>query len=113
MNTNKYEEAKKYFINNATYGWKYIDCFIMNETFYKELKQDKTMSFGYRIELTEGKRNQSSYDRLKSTIHGYGIILVNSYTEGYSVDFLKYNNEIDKRLELLLKHNISKEYLED
>jgi hypothetical protein len=41
MNTKNYEDAKNYFINNATYGWKYIDCFIMNETLYKELKLDK------------------------------------------------------------------------
>jgi hypothetical protein len=113
MNTKNYEDAKNYFINNATNGWKYIDCFIMNETLYKELKLDRSISFGHRIELAEGKRIQSTYGRLKSTIHGYGIILINSYTEGYSVNFLKYNNEIDERLLQLLNHNISKDYPED
>ena len=87
MKTNNYEEAKAYFINNAHYGWKYIDCFVISENLYKTLKNDQSIKIGSRIELEEGIKNRNEHPRIKSTLNGYGIILrepniLKSYLQG-------------------------------
>lgn len=41
MQTNNYEEARKYFSNNAQYGWKHIESFIVSEQFYERLLKDE------------------------------------------------------------------------
>lgn len=112
MITNNYEEAKKYFMNNVQYGWKYIDCFVMNEKLYTELKSDMSLRLGSRIELDEGVKNRSPYVRLNSTLNGYGIILINPDIRDYSIDYIVYNRTIDERLAQLLNYNISRDYIE-
>ncbi len=37
MQTNNYEEARRYFNNNAQYGWKHIESFIVSEQMFERL----------------------------------------------------------------------------
>ena len=113
MKANNYEEAKAYFINNAHYGWKYIDCFVMNEKLYKAIKHDQSIKLGSRIELEEGIKNRTEYPRIKSTLNGYGIILINPNSEEYFIEYIKYNSSINESLTQLLHYNISKDYQEE
>ena len=113
MQTNNYEEAKAYFINNAHYGCKYIDCFVMCETLYKTLKNDQSIKIGSRIELEEGIKNRNEYPRIKSTLNGYGIILINPNSEEYYIEYIKYNSPINENLTQLLLYNISRDDQEE
>lgn len=40
MQTNNYEEARRYFSNNAQYGWKHIESFIVSEQMFERMLKD-------------------------------------------------------------------------
>ena len=41
MQTNNYEEARRYFNNNAQYGWKHIESFIVSEQMLERMLKDE------------------------------------------------------------------------
>jgi len=109
MKTQNYEEAKRYFTNNAHYGWKYIDCFVMNKKLYELLKEDNSIRIGSKIELEEGVKHQCPYPRIKETLNGYGIILIDPPFDDYTIEYIKYDSSISESLTELLHYNISNE----
>ena len=41
MQTNNYEEARKYFNSNTQYGWKHIESFIVSEQMLERMLKDE------------------------------------------------------------------------
>ena len=41
MQTNNYEEARRYFSSNAQYGWKHIESFIVSEQMLERMLKDE------------------------------------------------------------------------
>ena len=85
----------------------------MSENLYKTLKNDQSIKLGSRIELEEGIKNRTKHPRIKSTLNGYGIILINPNSEEYYIEYIKYNSPINENLCQLLHYNISREYKEE
>ena len=105
MQTNNYEEARKYFNNNAQYGWKHIESFIVSEQMFERMLKDD-FPRGAVIQL--GKyADPRTLPRTNIRIKGYPIIVSSGYTETYGVTYILYEDEFKEELMDLLAHNIS------
>lgn len=106
MQTNNYEEARRYFSSNAQYGWKHIESFIVSEQMFERMLKDD-FPRGSVIQL--GKyADPRSLPRTNVRIKGYLIIVSSGYTETYGVTFITYEDEFNKESMHLLSMNISK-----
>lgn len=84
MQTQNYEEARRYFLNNAQHGWKYIEAFIVNEKMSERMPKEN-LPGGSVIQLHTSK----SYRRTNVLIKGYPITVSNGYTKPCGVTYLK------------------------
>ena len=108
MQTNNYEEARKYFSNNAQYGWKHIESFIVSEQFYERLLKDD-FPRGSVIQL--GKyADPRTLPRTNVRIKGYPIIVSSRYTVTYGVKYILYDDEYGEEVMGLLRKNVSEEF---
>ena len=108
MQTNNYEEARKYFNNNAQYGWKHIESFIVSEQMFERMLKDD-FPRGAVIQL--GKyADPRTLPRTNIRIKGYPIIVSNRYTETYGVTYILYEDEFKDEVMGLLRKNVSEEF---
>ena len=106
MQTNNYEEARKYFNNNAQYGWKHIESFIVSEQMFERMLKDD-FPRGSVIQL--GKyADPRTLPRTNARIKGYPIIVSSGYTETYGVTYIMYDDKFGEEMMGLLKSNVSK-----
>ena len=108
MQTNNYEEARRYFSSNAQYGWKHIESFIVSEQMFERLLKDD-FPRGAVIQL--GKyADPRTLPRTNVRIKGYPIIVSNGYTLPYGVTYIMYKDEFGEEVMGLLSTNISKSF---
>lgn len=104
MQTNNYEEARRYFNSNAQYGWKHIESFIVSEQMFERLLKDD-FPRGSVIQL--GKyADPRTLPRTNARIKGYPIIVSSGYTETYGVTYILYEDEFKDEVMGLLVKNI-------
>ena len=105
MQTNNYEEARRYFSSNAQYGWKHIESFIVSEQMFERLLKDD-FPRGSVIQL--GKyADPRTLPRTNVRIKGYPIIVSSGYTDTYGVTYILYEDKFCKEIMGLLDKNIS------
>ena len=105
MQTNNYEEARRYFSNNAQHGWKHIESFIVSEQMFERLLKDD-FPRGAVIQL--GKyADPRTLPRTNVRIKGYPIIVSNGYTVTYGVTYIVYEDDFNEEVMGLLGKNIS------
>lgn len=105
MQTNNYEEARRYFSNNAQFGWKHIESFIVSEQMFERMLKDD-FPRGSVIQL--GKyADPRTLPRTNIRIKGYPIIVSSGYTETYGVTYIMYEDEFGEELMGLLGKNKS------
>ena len=105
MQTNNYEEARRYFSSNAQYGWKLIESFIVSEQMFERMLKDD-FPRGSVIQL--GKyADPRTLPRTNICIKGYPIIVSSGYTETYGVTYILYEDEFKDELMGLLAQNVS------
>jgi len=109
METTNYQEAKAYFLSNATYGWKHIDCFIMSEMMLEKLFEENSLGRGARILLPQGELDSFKGEKSMFTIKGYAIIVSDGFTQPYGVNFLTFREIPEGHKKALMEHNISKQ----
>ena len=111
MQTNNYEEARRYFSNNAQHGWKHIESFIVSEQMFERMLKD---GFPRGAVIQLGKyADPRTLPRTNVRIKGYAIIVSNGYTETYGVTYILYEDEFKEGLMDLLARNISDQIDED
>ena len=109
MQTNTYEEARKYFYSNAQYGWKHIESFIVSKQMFERMLKDD-FPRGSVIQL--GKyADPRTLRRTNVRNKGYQIILSNGYTLPYGITYILYKDEFGEEVMGLLSMNISKSIL--
>ena len=103
MQTNNYEEARRYFNNNAQHGWKHIESFIVSEQMFERmLKYD--FPRGSVIQL--GKyADPRTLPRTNVRIKGYPIIVSSGYTLPFGVTYIMYKDEFGEEVMGLLRNN--------
>lgn len=105
MQTNNYEEARRYFSSNAQYGWKHIKSFIVSEQMFERLLKDD-FPRGAVIQL--GKyADPRTLPRTNVRIKGYPIIVSSGYIETYGVTYIVYEDDFNEEVMGLLGKNIS------
>ena len=105
MQTNNYEEARRYFNSNAQYGWKHIESFIVSEQMFERMLKDD-FPRGAVIQL--GKyADPRTLPRTNIRIKGYPIIVSSGYTETYGVTYILYEDEFKDEVMGLLAQNVS------
>ena len=105
MQTHDYEEARRYFSNNAQYGWKHIESFIVSEQMFERMLKDD-FPRGSVIQL--GKyADPRTLPRTNIRIKGYPIIVSSGYALPFGVTYILYEDEFKDELLFLLSHNIS------
>lgn len=109
METTNYQEARSYFISNATYGWKHIDCFIMSERMISKLFEENSLGRGARILLPQGEMDSFKGEKSAFTIKGYGFIVSSGFSEPYGIDYLVFREIPQGYKKDLMDQNISKE----
>ncbi len=108
MQTNNYEEARRYFSSNAQYGWKHIESFIVSEQMYERMLKDD-FPRGSVIQL--GKyADPRTLPRTNVRIKGYPIIVSSGYTKTYGVTYILYEDEFKDEVMGLLRKNVSEEF---
>lgn len=109
MQTHDYEEARRYFSNNAQYGWKHIESFIVSEQMFEIMLKDN-FPRGAVIQL--GKyADPRTLPRTNVRIKGNPIIVSSGYTLPYGVTFIMYEDGFGEEVMGLLGKNVSKQYL--
>lgn len=105
MQTNNYEEARRYFSSNAQYGWKHIESFIVSEQMFERMLKDD-FPRGSVIQL--GKyADPRTLPRTNVRIKGYPIIVSSGFTQTYGVTYILYEDELKDELMRLLEKNVS------
>ena len=105
MQTNNYEEARRYFSNNAQYGWKHIESFIVSEQMFERMLKDD-FPRGSVIQL--GKHaDPRMLPRTNVRIKGYPIIVSSGYTQTYGVTYIIYEDKFGEEVMRLLGKNVS------
>jgi hypothetical protein len=105
MQTNNYEEARRYFANNAQHGWKHIESFIVSEQMFERMLKDD-FPRGSVIQL--GKyADPRTLPRTNVRIKGYPIIVSSGYTETYGVTYIMYEDTFGEEVMRLLGKNVS------
>lgn len=96
MQTQNYEEAKRYFLNNAQHGWKYIEAFIISEKMLERLLQED-------LPGGSAKRKQTSIIDPGTSIHikGYPIIMSREFNLPFGIKTIKFELYRDKSTSLL------------
>ena len=108
MQTNNYEEARKYFNNNAQYGWKHIESFIVSEQMFERMLKDD-FPRGSVIQL--GKyADPRTLPRTNVRIKGYPIIVSSGYKKTYGVTYIMYEDEFNEDTLHLLSMNTSENF---
>ena len=106
MQTNNYEEARRYFSTNAQYGWKHIESFIVSEQMFERMLKDD-FPRGSVIQL--GKyADPRTLPRTNVRINGYPIIVSSGYTETYGVTYIMYEDVFGEEVMRLLGKNCSR-----
>ena len=85
MQTQNYEEARRYFLNNAQHGWKYIETFIVSEKMFERLLQDN-LPGGSVIQIKTNNIEQSTKIRIK----GYSIIVSSEFYFPFGIKTMKF-----------------------
>ena len=105
MQTNNYEEARRYFSSNAQYGWKHIESFIVSEQMFERMLKDD-FPRGSVIQL--GKyADPRTLPRTNVRIKGYPIIVSSGYTLPFGVTYITYDDKFGEEIMGLLKSNVS------
>ena len=104
MQTQNYEEARRYFLNNARHGWKYIESFIVSKKMFERILKDDFL----REAVNQiGKYADSrKLPRTNVRIKGYPIIVSSGYTLTYGVIVLLYEDKYGEGVMKLLMKNI-------
>ena len=106
MQTNNYEEARRYFSSNAQYGWKHIESFIVSKQMFERMLKDD-FPRGSVIQL--GKyADPRTLPRTNVRIKGYPIIVSSGYTETYGVTYIMYEDKFGEEVMGLLSKNCSR-----
>ena len=106
MQTNNYEEARRYFSNNAQHGWKHIESFIVSEQMFERMLKDD-FPRGSVIQLGN-YADPRTLPRINVRIKGYPIIVSSGYTQTYGVAYILYEDEFKDEVMGLLRKNCSK-----
>jgi len=105
MQTNNYEEARRYFSSNAQYGWKHIESFIVSEQMFERMLKDD-FPRGSVIQL--GKyADPRTLPRTNVRIKGYPIIVSSGFTQTYGVTYILYEDTFKDEQMDLLAQNVS------
>lgn len=105
MQSNDYQEVKRFIENNARYGYAHIDYFIVSVSFYRKIVFEKSNTLKPRIQIQKDIDRSSKIPKALFGFCGYGLVVSRGFTETYGVEIVKYHHEQDEAIQHLLAHN--------